>query len=147
MEQVMSATEQLARFRSNHRIANEGGRCVTDGIRVWRVKGGTFRHDTAELATLMDDVYGSMWPSEAAYFDAVAREVAKDRLRQDPYFENERRREAVERYIDDTDGPTACRKTGHIDGCPGLAGGDHELKAGWIAYEDADGFLVEVEVR
>ena len=38
-----------------------------------------------------------------------------------------------------------CTKAGHVDGCSGKAGGDHELKPGWIAYED-DGDLVEVEV-
>lgn len=41
--------------------------------------------------------------------------------------------------------PTPCTATGHVDGCAGKAGGEHELKPGWIAYEE-DGFLMEVEV-
>ncbi len=50
--------------------------------------------------------------------------------------------------IDDRPGADfdTCRKAGHVDGCPGRAGGDHELRDGWIAFEDADGVLVEVEV-
>jgi hypothetical protein len=44
-------------------------------------------------------------------------------------------------------GPAACRKAGHIDGCPGLAGGEHELRPGWIAYDDEDGNRTEAEVR
>ena len=40
---------------------------------------------------------------------------------------------------------TPCVLAGHVPGCPGRAGGDHELRDGWIAYED-DGNLVEVEV-
>jgi hypothetical protein len=38
-----------------------------------------------------------------------------------------------------------CHRAGHVDGCSGAAGGEHELRPGWIAYED-DGLLVEVEV-
>jgi hypothetical protein len=38
-----------------------------------------------------------------------------------------------------------CHKAGHVDGCAGKAGGDHELKPGWIAFGD-DGDLIEVEV-
>ena len=41
--------------------------------------------------------------------------------------------------------PTPCTKAGHVDGCAGKAGGEHELLPGWIAYE-VDGDLVEVEV-
>ena len=43
-------------------------------------------------------------------------------------------------------GPQACRMAGHVPGCPGKAGGDHELLPGWIAYEDEDGHRIEVEV-
>lgn len=40
---------------------------------------------------------------------------------------------------------SACHKAGHIEGCAGKAGGDHELRPGWIAFED-DGMTVEIEV-
>jgi hypothetical protein len=43
-------------------------------------------------------------------------------------------------------GPAACHKAGHVEGCPGRAGGDHELLPGWISFEDEDGRTVEVEV-
>jgi hypothetical protein len=42
-------------------------------------------------------------------------------------------------------GPVSCGKAGHIDGCPGLAGGDHELRPGWISFEE-DGHVIEIEV-
>ena len=59
--------------------------------------------------------------------------------------EYDRRWEATGSDPEGLYGPVACTKAGHIDGCPGKAGGDHELKPGWIAYED-NGDLVEVEV-
>ena len=44
-------------------------------------------------------------------------------------------------------GPKTCRKAGHVPGCPGVAGGDHELLPGWIAIGDPDeGYTVEVEI-
>ena len=44
-------------------------------------------------------------------------------------------------------GPKTCRKAGHVPGCPGVAGGDHELLPGWITIGDPDeGYTVEVEV-
>ena len=43
-------------------------------------------------------------------------------------------------------GPVPCGKAGHVFGCPGLAGGDHELQEGWIAIEQSDGTVIEVEV-
>src|SRR5438876_1935 len=43
-------------------------------------------------------------------------------------------------------GAAACGKAGHVDGCPGKAGGEHELWPGWISYEDEQGFTIEVEV-
>jgi len=52
----------------------------------------------------------------------------------------------AERLDEADDRPTACWSAGHVEGCPGRAGGDHELREGWIAYEDDYGFLVEVEV-
>ena len=42
--------------------------------------------------------------------------------------------------------PETCSRAGHVKGCPGQAGGDHELEEGWIAYEDEDGDLIECEV-
>jgi hypothetical protein len=45
------------------------------------------------------------------------------------------------------DGPEACWKAGHVPGCPCRAGGDVELREGWISYEDEDGITVEVEVK
>lgn len=41
---------------------------------------------------------------------------------------------------------TPCHRAGHVFGCPGGAGGDHELEEGWIAIEQPDGTVVEVEV-
>ena len=38
-----------------------------------------------------------------------------------------------------------CTLPGHVDGCAGKAGGEHELRDGWIAFEQ-DGLTVEVEV-
>jgi hypothetical protein len=41
--------------------------------------------------------------------------------------------------------PQTCSEEGHVDGCPGKAGGDHELDStpdpSW--EEDEDGFIVE----
>ena len=39
-----------------------------------------------------------------------------------------------------------CRRAGHIEWCEGGQGGDHELREGWIAIEQPDGTVVEVEV-
>lgn len=39
-----------------------------------------------------------------------------------------------------------CNKAGHVFGCPGLAGGDHELQEGWIEIEQPDGTVIEIEV-
>jgi hypothetical protein len=55
---------------------------------------------------------------------------------------------AYERTGSDPDGLyqlQPCTKAGHIEGCPGKAGGDHELRPDWIAFEQ-DGMLIEVEV-
>lgn len=37
-----------------------------------------------------------------------------------------------------------CTRAGHIDGCSGLAGGDHELRQ--VVIEANEGFLVVAEV-
>jgi len=47
---------------------------------------------------------------------------------------------------DGINGSAACRKAGHVDGCPGLAGGEHELRSGWVGYDDEDGNRIEVEI-
>jgi hypothetical protein len=39
-----------------------------------------------------------------------------------------------------------CWLVAHIDGCPGLEGGEHVLRDGWIAIDHGYGYIVEVEV-
>jgi hypothetical protein len=49
------------------------------------------------------------------------------------------------RAIDDLPERWACWYAGHVDGCPCQAGGDIELRLGWVSME-LDGQTVEVEV-
>lgn len=42
-------------------------------------------------------------------------------------------------------GPTACSMPGHVPGCSGKAGGDHELLPEWIAIH-GEGYDVEIEM-
>jgi len=49
-------------------------------------------------------------------------------------------------HLEASNRPETCNRAGHVRGCPGQAGGDHELQEGWIAIEQPDGTIVEVEV-
>lgn len=44
----------LAAYRSDHRIVDVGGHCETDGIPVYRIKGGTMRHEEYEISKLVN---------------------------------------------------------------------------------------------
>lgn len=48
--------------------------------------------------------------------------------------------------LDTSNRPETCNRAGHVRGCAGAAGGDHELVEGWIAIEQPDGTVIEVEV-
>jgi hypothetical protein len=54
--------DQLALYRSDHRIQVEDGRCTVDGLDVWRIRGGGYRHDAAQIVKLIEAEYGSAWP-------------------------------------------------------------------------------------
>lgn len=41
---------------------------------------------------------------------------------------------------------TCCKRAGHAEDCPGNFDAAHVLLPGWIAYEDEDGFSIEIEV-
>lgn len=91
MTEMATTTQSLALYRSNHRIQvdDSGDRtvCSVDGIRVHRTRGATYRHDTAEIAALIKESYGGIWPSKQSAIDAVTRAVAIDIAREDA-FEN-----------------------------------------------------------
>jgi hypothetical protein len=63
----------------------------------------------------------------------------------DPLGQAKAAREISDFKTPDQHGET-CWYAGHVPGCSGRAGGSHELLPGWIAYEDADGDAIEVEV-
>jgi hypothetical protein len=86
----MTPAEQLALYRSDHRIkVNMGlGReffCEVDLIRVLPVKGDRFRHDPDQIVHLIDQEYGHIWPSQVERTDKAAVEVARDIIREDLY--------------------------------------------------------------
>ena len=45
----MTPADQLALYRSSHRIQEQDGRCAVDGLRVYPVKGGRLRHDPGDV--------------------------------------------------------------------------------------------------
>ncbi len=87
----MTPAEQLALYRSDHRIdplflsEYEWNICTVDEIRVLHVKGGRFRHDPDQIVALIDQEYGHIWPSQADRTDKAAVEVARDIIREDLY--------------------------------------------------------------
>lgn len=83
-----AASETLRRYRTDHRIrvrTHTDGyeRCVTDGIRVWPVKGGRMRHDPTDIVKLMANAYGGPERSIEEAIDAAAVEVARDVIREE----------------------------------------------------------------
>jgi hypothetical protein len=66
---------------------------------------------------------------------AQRRQIEEEQAREVRYFHE---------HQDKAFGPETCNRTGHVEGCPGSAGGDHELLPGWISYEE-NGVIIDVE--
>lgn len=67
---TLTATQRIDAYRSSHRIflvseqhADYGliYRCAVDGLRVHPTRNGRWRHDSAEIKTLLDAEYGGPW--------------------------------------------------------------------------------------
>ena len=97
------------------------------GLTTWRDSGG-FTHRACRH-----------------HRDAMQRRypVTSITARRDAFEEG---RLSFERSGLSADNGTICSLAGHVDGCPGKAGGDHELREGWIGYDDERGNRIEVEV-
>lgn len=147
MADMATATpqERLAAFQSHHLIGPLEvehplfGRttvCVTDHIRIHPIRNG-WRHDMAEAARLFAAEYGS---------DHGIAAVLTDISREDAFAEaRDQGRLTFDRYDPEGRAPETCWYAGHVPGCPGMMGGDHELEPNWIIAE-IDGRTVEVEV-
>jgi len=100
---------------------------ATVGLTTWRDSGG-FTHRACRH-----------------HRDAMQRRypVTSITARRDAFEEG---RLSFERSGLSADNGTICSLAGHVDGCPGKAGGDHELREGWIGYDDERGNRIEVEV-
>ena len=165
---TLTAASQLAAYRSNHviELQQHGGewRCAVDGLRVLplRVHLGDprrWRHDPSQIERLLKAQYGGPFGNpirDAAVIDGLVQDGRLTRAEADELTQLvsgdarqaalEEGRLTFERSGLSADNGTICSLAGHVDGCPGKAGGDHELREGWIGYDDEWGNRIEVEV-
>jgi hypothetical protein len=101
------------------------------GLRSYTDERGFTRHYCAQH----EDVVRGRWPENEPYVSEIA---------DDPLGQEKAARDISDFKTPDQHGET-CWYAGHAPGCPCRAGGDVELRPGWISFEE-DGHVIEVEV-